>query len=549
VTRRRAGVLVALLIGGTVAVAVGALVLHRPTPTTAAGPPRFVDETATSGLIHRYDGADTFQVGGGVAVFDCDGDRLPDAYLAGGEEPAALYRNVSTVGGALRFERLPSPGTDLTRVNGAYPLDIDGDGNLDLAVLRAGENVLLFGRGNCAFERANEALAFAGGDGLTTAFSATWEGAASLPTLAIGRYLKLDEAGVRTSTCDDSELLRPGAGGSVYGPAVPLRPGYCALSMLFSDWDRSGRRDLRVTNDREWYADGMDQLWRIAPDQAPRLYTADDGWVSMQIWGMGIASQDLTGDGFPEVYLTSQGDNKLQALTAGAEQPTYRDIALRRGVTSAQPFDGGQHLPSTAWHPEFADVNDDGFTDLLVTKGNVGEQADYATRDPNDLFLGQPDGTFVQAADRAGILRFERGRGAALADFNLDGLLDLVVVNYGADAVLWRNVGAGTAGSPAPMGHWVMLDLEQAGPNRDAIGAIIELRIGDIAATRERTVGGGHVGGQLGWIHVGLGPATEVSVRVTWPDGEIGPWLTVPADGFGIIERGASSVRPWSPGE
>ena len=49
----------------------------------------------------------------------------------------------------------------------------------------------------------------------------------------------------------------------------------------------------------------------------------------MQIWGMGIASQDLTGDGLPEVYLTSQGDNKLQTLAVGPAQPAYRDIALR----------------------------------------------------------------------------------------------------------------------------------------------------------------------------------------------------------------------------
>ena len=46
-------------------------------------------------------------------------------------------------------------------------------------------------------------------------------------------------------------------------------PGYCTLSILFSDWDGSGRRDLRVTNDRQYYREGSDQLWRVAPGEAP----------------------------------------------------------------------------------------------------------------------------------------------------------------------------------------------------------------------------------------------------------------------------------------
>ena len=548
VTRGRIGLVVALIAVGAVAAPVGVLLTRTPKPTEAAGPPQFVDETAASGVSQRFDGPETYQVGGGAAVFDCNGDRLPDLYLAGGEGPASLLRNRSTIGGALRFDRVASPTTDLPKVVGAYPLDIDGDGKVDLAILRIGENVLLRGHGDCTFERANEMLGFSGIDGYTTAFSATWEGDASLPTLAIGHYLKVDNRGETTFTCDEDALLRPKANGSAYMAATTLAPGYCSLSMLFSSWDGSGRRDLRVSNDRQYYTDGSEQLWRMAPGQAPTPYTADDGWASLQIYGMGIASQDLTGDGLPEVYLTSQRDNKLQTLIAGPDQPTFRDIALRRGVTSTRPFAGDTSLPSTAWHPEFADVNNDGFTDLFVSKGNVGAQAEFATRDPSDLFLGQPDGSFVEAADRAGILRFERGRGAALADLNLDGLLDLVEVNYRADTVVWRNVGAGTADAPAAMGHWLMLDIQQPGPNRDAVGAWVDVRIGDVTVRHELTIGGGHLGGQLGWLHVGLGPATKSEVRVVWPDGEQGPWLPLAADQFAIVERDATAVQPWSPG-
>ncbi len=215
----------------------------------ALDPPRFVDESAAAGIDHAYDGDWTFCVGGGVAVFDCDDDGKPDLYFAGGAGPAALYRNQSPIGGALRFAQLDDAATDLGSVTGAYPLDIDGDRRIDLAVLRLGENVLLRGLGDCRFERANEAWGYDGGDEWTVAFSATWEGAAVLPTLAFGDYVELDESGRNTGTCSDSELVRPDATGRGYGEPVELSPGRCTLSVLFSDWDRSGRRDLRMTND------------------------------------------------------------------------------------------------------------------------------------------------------------------------------------------------------------------------------------------------------------------------------------------------------------
>jgi hypothetical protein len=519
-------------------------------PAAALGPPRFVEETAAAGVAVTYDGPLAYFAGGGVAVLDCDADGRPDLFVAGGVNRAALFRNDGPPGGALHFTPVPSPVTDLDGVTGAYPLDIDGDGNVDLAVLRNGENVLLRGLGGCVFERANERWGLDGGRAPTMAFSATWEGAASLPTLAFGNYV--DPAGNDDpdKLCVTNVLVRPAAADAArYGAPLPLTPSWCALSMLFSDWDRSGRRDLRISNDRHYYMNGEEQLWRMEPGVPPREYTADDGWVLVNVEGMGIASQDVTGDGYPDVFLTSQGSNRLQTLTAGPARPTYRDIGLKRGVLADRPFAGGEDLPSTAWHPEFDDVNDDGLIDLFISKGNVHSQPDFATKDPSNLLLGQPDGTFVEGAEAAGIVEFDRGRGAALADFNLDGLLDLVEVHLGAPVRIWRNVGTGTAEAPAAMGHWLEVRVADPGrPNRDAIGGWLEVRIGrGTLVSRELTVGGGHGGGQLGWIHVGLGAATRGEVRVRWPDGEVGPWLPVAADEFVDLERGAAAVRPWTP--
>jgi hypothetical protein len=216
-------------------------------------------------------------------------------------------------------------------------------------------------------------------------------------------------------------------------------------------------------------------------------------------------------------------------------------------VTAARPATGGDVLPSTAWHPEFQDVNNDGFVDLFISKGNVSAMPDYAARDPSDLLLGQPDGMFVEGAEAAGIVADARGRGAALADLDLDGMLDLVEVFLGDGARVWRNVGSGDAEQPAPMGSWLAVRLAEPGGNRDAIGAWIEVQVGEATLRRELTVGGGHIGGQLGWTHFGLGSAAEAKVRVAWPDGETGPWIPAAADEFVTIERGATEARPWQP--
>jgi hypothetical protein len=405
---------------------------------------------------------------------------------------------------------------------------------------------MLRGLGDCRFERANETWGIDGGKEWTAAFSAQWEASATLPTIAFGNYVALSDTGEREG-CSDSVMVRPDETG-VYGPPLALSPGWCTLSILFSDWDRSGRRDLRMTNDRHYYRGGEEQLWRMAEGEPPRLYTAEDGWQTMRIWGMGIASQDLTGDGLPEVYLTSQGDNKLQSLANGADQPDYNDIALDAGANAHRPFTGDDMmLPSTAWHAEFQDVNNDTFIDLFVAKGNVETMPEFASQDPSNLLLGNPEGTFTESAEEAGVVNFDRGRGAALVDFNLDGMLDLVEVNRRENIKLWRNVGDGDVERPAAMGGWIALQLEQPGPNRDAIGSWIEVKTGNRTTHRELTVGGGHAGGQLGWIHFGLGAEDAAQVRVQWPDGEKGPWMTVEANQFVFIDRGDSEARPWLP--
>ena len=506
--------------------------------------PHFVDVAAAAGVEHAYTGDWTHYVGGGVAAFDCDLDDDPDLFFAGGASPSALYRNDGSPG-ALRFSALTDSELVETGVTGAYPLDIDGDGHLDLAVLRQGANRLYRGLGDCRFARAEEAWGVPGGDGWTTAFSATWEGDNRLPTLAFGNYVDRDiwaamktpfgdsaTGAGPTPACPDNVLFRPAEPDAErYGPPVRLTPGHCPLSMLFSDWSRAGRPDLRVSNDRFYHEDtGEEQLWHLGAE--PRLYGRADGWPRLRIWGMGIASHDLTSDGLPDYFLSNMGTNRLRTLAPGSTgEPEFHEIAFEHGVEATRPHAGDDERPSTAWHSQFADVNNDGWIDLFVAKGNVEEMEEAAADDPNNLLLGGPNGWFREASVESGAASMRRSRGGAVIDLDLDGLLDIVVVNRMANVEILHN-------RSSVSGHWLQVMLRQEETNRNAVGAWIEVRTASRTQRHEVVVGGGHVSGQAGWIHFGLGAADAVEIRVQWPDGTWGPWRQSAINRFLLIERG-----------
>jgi len=477
--------------------------------------PRFEDRSAAL-PDHVYAGGWEHFVGGGVAVFDCDGDARPDIFAAGGETPARLMRNL----GGFAFDPVPLP--DLRGTTGAYPLDADADGRPDLFVMRAGPNRLLRGLGDCRFEDATEALGLPPGDGWTTAFTAWWE-ADERPVMAIGNYVDRDDPDGPFEACDENAILRPGEDG---WRAEELGPGFCALSMLAAR-DARGRRALRISNDRHYYVrGGFEQMWDI---EARRFLGEADGWPTVSLWGMGIASRDLTGDGRDEVMLTSMGDQLLQIAQPDG---SYAAAPFSIGSYAQRPHIGDDGRPSTGWHAEFGDIDNDGRADLFIAKGNVDQMPTNAMRDPNNLLMQQPDGSFAEASVEAGIATTERSRGAALADFDGDGRLDLVVLNRRAPMELWRNVSEGT-------GHWLGLDLRQPGGNRFAIGAVVTVETEAGRQALQRTIGGGHAGGQLGPLHVGLGTAKRARLTVEWPDGAITGPHEVGVDRLVTLDRAA----------
>lgn len=475
--------------------------------------PAFKNVTQAADVSHVHGGGDAFVVGGGAAAFDCSGDGSPDLAMAGGDAPLALWRNVSATGGSIRFA--PVDMSRITRVTDLYPFDFDADGEADLFVLRFGRNALLRGFGGCRFEDATDAPGLPERADRSTAFAATWEEGETLPTLFVGNCVPRDRPLQASGNCEASYLLRPDGGG--YGAPVPLSAA-CTLSALFVDWSGTGRRDLRLANDRAYYDSGMgEELWRLTPEGAAR-YGAADGWRETSIWGMGLAAHDLDGDQKPEIAVTNMADNRLEAL-AGAG-PAYGNEALGWNAMAQRPYAGGDVRPSTAWHVDFADFNNDGRRDLWIVKGNVDAMPEHAAFDPDNLPLRDGD-RFVEAGARAGIALDARGRGGAAADFNGDGALDLAVVNREEPALIFE--------AERPLGRWLAIDPRMEGPNRFAVDARVEVWIDGRIEGATRSVGGGHGGGSLTPLHFGLGDAEAAEARGVWPDGTASPWRSLAA--------------------
>ena len=468
-------------------------------------------------------------------MLDCDADGFPEFYAAGGSSPARLFLNrTRRPGAAIAFETSEESSLALTGATGAYPLDIDGDGILDLFILRVGGNAVLRGIGNCRFRRADSSWRIDTGDAWTTAFSATWEKGEDWPTLAIGNYVDREDPDGPFEACDEHQLLRPGQGG--YLPTESIGPGYCALSMLFTDWSGSGRQDLWISNDRHYYVrDGREQLFRVSPEL--REYMLEDGWQTQKLWGMGIASRDITGDALPEIAVTSMADQKLFTRDPQGGSAAFRSIAYERGTTAHVPYFGDEGRPSTGWHVQFGDVNNDGLDDLFIAKGNVNQMADAAMRDPDNLLMQRPDGRFVESGLSAGIASTERGRGGALVDLNRDGLLDLVVVQRRAALIVYQN-------KSREAGNWLKVRLRQQSGNVNAVGARLEIAADGYTKFREVLVGGGHAGGQAGYEHFGLGPRENAKLRVTWPDGITSEWIALTANRHYFIWRDGLRLKP-----
>jgi hypothetical protein len=157
------------------------------------------------------------------------------------------------------------------------------------------------------------------------------------------------------------------------------------------------------------------------------------------------------------------------------------------------------------------------------------------------LFLGKGDGTFEEVTERTGkTFQYKRmGRGAAFADLDLDGRMDIVVSNKNQPAQVLLN-------RIPPKGHWLELKLRGRRPNPFAVGARARVHAGGKCLTREVYAGTSYMCGDDGILHFGLGSAAAVDrIEVRWPGGRTETYPGGPADILMTIEdRGPANPVP-----
>ncbi len=549
-----------LVLSAAVALVVGAIVSAVPADApSAVGPVRFTDVTAAAGIHFLHNSGRAGKkwlpetMGSGCAFFDADGDGWSDILLINGKDwtprgrhsTAALYRN-----------NHDGTFTDITKGSGLdieiYGMgvaiaDYDNDGREDVYITALGGDHLFHNEGGGKFRDVTRE---AGIDNAAFSTSAAWldydrDGEVDLfvanyvawsPKMDL--WCSLDGATKSYCTPESykgapSKLYRNLGNGKFED--VTKKAGLAdstskSLGVTVIDYNNDGWPGLFVANDTQ-----PNKLYRnnrngTFTEEGLRAGVAfgEDG-VARGAMGADSADYDRSGRAH---LLVGNFSNQMLGLYHNEGNGLFVDEAPRSAV-------GRSSLLSLTFGVFFFDYDLDGYPDIFAANGHIEEeigrvQPRIQFREPPLLFHNAGNGRFEDVSRSAGpdFARPIVARGAAYADFDHDGDLDLLISTNDGPAYLLRNDGGNR-------NHWLTMRLVGTRSNRDALGAVVRLESASGKQWQTVHSGSSYCSQSDLALTFGLGHDPQVSaIEIDWPSGAKDRLTNIAANQFLTIQEG-----------
>ncbi len=497
--------------------------------------------------------------GSGVCWLDYDGDGLQDLYFVNGTTLEAiqgksrsisqnhLYRNNGD--GTFRDVTAKAGVAGRGWGFGCVAADYDNDGHPDLLVTNFGTNILYHNNGDGTFADVAEKAGVAGGNIWHTGAAFGDYDNDGFLDLYVAGYLDFNFAAPELRTCEYRGVKVHACGPLGYKGApdalyhnngngtftdVTARAGvtdknlYFGFTVLFEDLDDDGRADIFVGNDSNpnyFYRNKGDGTFEETGVASGLAFSGDGQAMS----SMGVAAGDYDGDGRTDLFVTTFA-NDHYVLFHNDGGGFFTDVSYPAGVGEAT-------IPFLGWGTFFLDYDNDGRKDLFAANGHVYPEVDGAigeTYRQTLLLFRNVAGKFRDVSSNTGMRQLGplSARGAAFADFDNDGDLDIAISRIEGSPLLLENVGGNHR-------HWLKLRLTGVRSNRDAVGARVKVVARGAAQYDRVRAGGNYLSGNDMRPHFGLGDAaTADEVEVRWPSGIIDRLAHVKADRLLTIKEG-----------
>ena len=536
----------------------------------------FVDNTQRLGVNFQYRASHTSRkylletMGTGVALLDYDNDGRLDIYLVNGaplsdptRKGTVPEKTDSQYWNRLYHQKPDGTFEDVTEKAGlegtGYGMgvavaDYDNDGFEDLYVTAYGGNKLYHNNGNGTFTDVTQKAGVAGGGWSTSSAWVDLDGDGFLD-LVVLRYLDWDfddvwcgerQPGHRAYCHPDffkaiSPLVYHNNKDGTFtevAQKVGLGKPGKGLGLAIADYDRDGHIDVFVANDSM-----AEFLYRNKGDG-----TFEDVGLDSEVAvdvdgrtyaGMGVDFADFNNDGWPDLVVTDLA-NQRYALYQNKGDGYFTYVSTTSGI-------GQMTMAHSGWGVRFLDYDNDGWKDLLIAQGHDLDTIELNFpnlhyREP--MLLARNTGRgFIDVSAQSGNVFHQAwvARGLAVGDIDNDGRLDAVVTtNDGSVHVLHNET--------ATQNHWILLQLVGHKSNRDAIGAEVTVLTASGPQYAIVSTAGSYLSASDKRVHFGLGQEAVVQrIEIRWPSGIRQTLKDVSADQILQIDEPATSSTSPKP--